>query len=83
MTCSEHWVMAISKAQKSSLKALGLRLKKIRSAKGLTLKELGYKIDKDPQSISRVEMGDINPTYLYLLEVCKGLEIDISELFNY
>jgi transcriptional regulator with XRE-family HTH domain len=74
--------MAISKAQKIKLKTLGSRLKEIRNLKGLTLKELGYKIDKDPQSISRVEMGDINPTYLYLLEVCEGLEIDINQLLE-
>lgn len=74
--------MAISKAKKAELKKLGLRLKSLRTGKGLTLKELGYKIDKDPQSISRVEIGDINAIYLYLLDICKGLEIEISELFN-
>jgi transcriptional regulator with XRE-family HTH domain len=74
--------MRISKAQKDELKALGLKLKAIRIKKGFTLKELGYRIDKDPQSISRVEMGDINPTYLYLLEVCNGLEINIIDLFD-
>ena len=74
--------MSISKAQKKYLKILGERLKVIRNEKGLTLKELGYKIDKDPQSISRVEMGDINPTYLYLLELCEGLEINISEVLK-
>lgn len=71
--------MAISKAQKKHLKELGLRLKKIREAKGLTLKELGYKIDKDPQWISRIEMGDTNPTYLTLLLLCDGLEVDLKE----
>lgn len=74
--------MAISKAQKNKLNTLGSRLKEIRNLKGLTLKELGYKIDKDPQSISRVELGDINPTYLYLVEVCEGLEIELKELFD-
>jgi transcriptional regulator with XRE-family HTH domain len=72
--------MALTKAQKTNLKELGLRLKSIRNAKGLTLKELGYEIDKDPQSISRVEMGDINPSYLYLLEISVGLKIDIKIL---
>ena len=74
--------MSISKIQQKQLKNLGLKLKKFRTEKGLTLKELGYIIDKEPQSISRVEMGDINPTYLYLLDVCKGLEIEISDLFE-
>lgn len=74
--------MSINKIQQKQLKSLGLKLKKFRTEKGLTLKELGYIIDKEPQSISRVEMGDINPTYLYLLDVCKGLEIEISDLFE-
>jgi transcriptional regulator with XRE-family HTH domain len=73
--------MSFDKVQQKNLNNLGQKLKTIRLDKGLTLKDLGYLIDKDPQSISRVEMGKINPTYLYLLEVCKGLEIDISELF--
>ncbi|MCZ2223733.1 MAG: helix-turn-helix domain-containing protein [Chitinophagales bacterium] len=74
--------MGFSKTDKEKLKILGKRLKTIRNEKGLTLKELGYKTDKEPQSISRVEMGDINPTYLYLLVICEGLEINISELLN-
>lgn len=73
--------MSINKIQQKNLEKLGLKLKNIRIGKGLTLKELGYIIDKDPQSISRVEMGKINPTYLYLIDVCKGLGIDISDLF--
>lgn len=74
--------MGFSKIQQKNLNSLGEKLKSIRLDKGLTLKDLGHLIDKDPQSISRVEMGKINPTYLYLLEVCKGLEIDISKLFD-
>jgi putative transcriptional regulator len=74
--------MGISKTQHKKLMALGERLKAIRNEKCLTLKELGYKIDKDPQSISRVEMGDVNPTYLYLLELCEGLEINITEVLT-
>lgn len=74
--------MSFNKVQQKNLNNLGEKLKSIRMERGLTLKDLGHLIDKDPQSISRVEMGKINPTYLYLLEVCKGLEIDISVLFN-
>jgi transcriptional regulator with XRE-family HTH domain len=72
--------MPVDKIQRAQLKKLGQRLKKIRLEKGLTLKELGFKINKDPQSISRVEQGDINPTYLYLLTLTEGLEISLEEL---
>ncbi|MGB3115481.1 MAG: helix-turn-helix transcriptional regulator [Ferruginibacter sp.] len=58
------------------------KLKTARHSKGLPLRELGYRIDKGPPSISRVEMGDINPTYLYLLKLCEGLEISLCSLLK-
>lgn len=67
--------------QKEKLQVFGNRIKEIRLSKGLTLKELAYRIDKDPQSISRLEMGNVNPSYLYLLDLCEGLEIDIKDMF--
>jgi putative transcriptional regulator len=73
--------MATDEEQQNKLKELGLRLKSIREAKELTLLELGYETDKEPQSISRVEMGKSNPSFLYLLKICEGLEVDISVLF--
>jgi putative transcriptional regulator len=75
--------VSISIADKDKLKKLGEHVKSIRKSKGLTLKELSYSINKDPQSIHRLEMGQINPSYLYLLDVCKGLEIDITTLLDF
>ncbi len=74
--------MPLSNSQKQKLKTLGLKVKSIRKDKKLTLQELAYSIGKDHQSIYRLEAGGINPSYLYLLEICKGLEIDISELLK-
>ena len=74
--------MTVNRVQQKQLKILGQKLKSFRTNKGLTLKQLGYLIDKEPQSISRVEMGETNPSYLYLLDICRGLEVDISELFK-
>ena len=74
--------MSISKTDKKNLKSLGEKLKTIRKSKGLTLKELAYLTDKEPQSLHRVEQGQINPTYLYLVKVCEGLKIDITELLK-
>ncbi len=48
----------------------------------MTLKDLAYSIGKDPQSISRVELGQSNPTFIYLTEVCEGLGIEVSELLK-
>lgn len=74
--------MSISKAQRQRLKLLGKRVKEIREAKSLTLRDVAHAVGKDPQSVHRVEMGEVNPSYLYLMELCKGLDIDIIELLK-
>jgi putative transcriptional regulator len=74
--------MPITRTQKQKLKTLGKRIKSLREERGLTLKELAYSIGKDPQSIHRLEMGDVNPSYLYLIDVCVGLEISVSDLLD-
>lgn len=68
----------------STLEVLGNKFRSARVAKELSQAQLAYKIGKDQQSINRLEKGKINPSYLYLLEVCKGLELTLSELLaNY
>jgi len=62
---------------------LGQRIKLIRESKGLSQAKLGVKILKDQQSIHKVESGDFNPSYLYLLDIAKGLEISVSELLDF
>ena len=72
----------VNKEQKKDLKKLGERVRYIRKSKGLTLEEVGSRVGKNRQSISRFEIGDFNPSYIFILEVCKGLDIEISELFK-
>jgi transcriptional regulator with XRE-family HTH domain len=62
------------------LKKLGERVREIREAKNLTQFELATRINKDQQSIQRLEKGKINPSYIYLLEVCKGLEVEMKDI---
>lgn len=62
------------------LKNLGKKIKKIRKSKELTQFELGVRIQKDQQSISRLEAGEINPSYIYLLEICQGLEVELKDI---
>ncbi len=65
------------------LKRLGTRIKQLRVARGLSQAKFGLLILKDQQSIHKVESGEFNPTYLYLLEISKGLEISLSELLDF
>jgi len=62
---------------------LGKRIRELRIKKGLSQAKLGIKILKDQQSIHKVEVGEFNPTYVYLLEISEGLDISISELLDF
>lgn len=64
------------------LKELGERLRRLRNEKDLTLQQVAHVIGKDKQSISRVELGQTNPTYIYLTEICEGLGITMAELLR-
>lgn len=74
--------MGISKTQRNQLKILGQRLKRIRIEQGLTQKELSFRIEKELQSISRVELGDTNPSFLYLMKMCEGLGVTINDVLK-
>lgn len=62
------------------LKKLGEKIKDVRKRLCLTQFDLGVRIDKDQQSISRLEAGEINPSYIYLKEICKGLEVELKDI---
>jgi putative transcriptional regulator len=73
----------MDKEKKILLKKLGENICKIRKAKGLTQVELASIVNKDQQSIQRLEKGNINPSFYYLTEISKGLEIDLKELLDF
>lgn len=62
------------------LKDLGNRIRKIRKEKGMSQEQLAHKIYKDKQSIQRLESGNVNPSYIYLIQVCKGLEVELKDV---
>lgn len=66
--------------KKEILLKLGTKIRETRKRKGITQVELANSIGKDQQSIQRLEAGNINPSYFYLIEVASGLEVDIKEL---
>ncbi|WP_412476980.1 helix-turn-helix domain-containing protein [Flavobacterium sp. TBRC 19031] len=65
------------------LQQFGKKIKEMRELKGLTQAQLAHKINKDRESIARLERGGINPTYIYLMEICEGLEITMEELMKF
>lgn len=58
-------------------------MKKLREEKNLTQFDVCCKINKDRQSLQRIESGNSNPTLYYLMELSIGLEIDLKELIDF
>jgi len=69
--------------KEQALKKLGNRIREIRKEKGITQVELANSIGKDQQSIQRLEAGNINPSFYYLLELAKGLDVSFTELIKF
>lgn len=65
------------------LKLSGAHIRKLRVAKGLTQAALSNKIDKDTQSLQRVERRVINPSIYYLKELADALDIPLSNICDF
>ncbi|MBS1731817.1 MAG: helix-turn-helix transcriptional regulator [Bacteroidetes bacterium] len=70
----------IRQSDKINLKRLGLNIKKLREAKGLSFRELSYACEIDHSKISKIEKGLINITFTTILQLAKALETTPSEL---
>jgi putative transcriptional regulator len=66
--------------KEAALKKLGERIREVRNEKGITQVKLAHTIGKDQQSIQRLEAGNVNPTYYYLLEIAAGLDTTVANL---
>lgn len=77
-----HEYPALAMEKQDELIALGEKVRIARIAKGISQTELANNIGKDQPSLNRLERGRINPSYIYLLEVCEGLEMTLIELLE-
>lgn len=62
-------------------KTLGQRIAKIRQEKGLTQAALGARINRDYQSVSRIESGKINVSGFIIYQIAEALEVNVNLLF--
>lgn len=62
------------------LKKLGERIRDIRKEKGITQVQLAHSIDKDQQSIQRLEAGNVNPSLYYLQQIANGLNVSLEAI---
>ena len=64
-------------------KRLGQRIVELRKGKGWNQSDLARACNKDRQAIEKIENGKVNPTIYTVLEICKVLEISLSDFFKF
>ena len=71
------------KTRELFLKAFGRLIKRKRLAKGLTQKELASRCNSTREKISRIERGVYDFKFSALITLSKGLDMQVSELFDF
>jgi transcriptional regulator with XRE-family HTH domain len=72
-----------SEQQKEELIKFGKHLAGLRKKKNLSYRKLAQKCDIEYPQIKRYEMGEVNMSFVALLELSKGLGISLKELIDY
>lgn len=62
--------------------ALGRRVRELRRASGLTLQALGQDAELALSTLSKIENGQMSPTYEVILKLAHGLKVDVAQLFD-
>ena len=62
---------------------IGERIRQVRKEKGLSQEKLGYESELHCTHIGSIERGQKNWSIDTLIKVAKGLNVDISDLFNF
>lgn len=60
---------------------LGARIKSIRQSSNMTQNQLAINCNFEKSSMSKIESGQVNVSYLTLHRISTGLGVPISELF--
>ena len=63
-------------------KLFGLRIKALRTEKGITQEDLAFKIGVDRSYMGFVERGEHSPTLAKIVKITKALDVSLSDLFK-
>ncbi len=64
-------------------KSFGNHVKRLRISKNLTQITVSANMNKDQQSLQRVESGNVSPSLFYLFELANALDISLAELLTF
>jgi transcriptional regulator with XRE-family HTH domain len=62
--------------------ALGRAVEELRDEAGLTQEGLADRMRTEATTVGKLERGVANPTFISLLRVARGLEVELSEVFE-
>ena len=61
---------------------IGLRIRKLRKAQGLTQEQLAEKAEISYKYLGQIERGEINPGIINLFKIASGLALPIKEIVS-
>jgi transcriptional regulator with XRE-family HTH domain len=69
-------------SDKEALKQLGKSIVALRKKYNISQADLSYEADIDLSTLSRLERGILNPTYLTLYKIAKALKTPVKDLLD-
>ena len=64
-------------------KAFGNQVRKLRLAKGISMRKFALAIDMEYSQLSKIELGTTNPTISTANAIAEGLELPVHQLFDF
>lgn len=61
---------------------MGNRLREIRQERGMSLEDLARLSGVSKSTISRIELGESEPTQSVMCKICKALGLKLDEVFR-
>ena len=65
------------------LKLLGLRIREVRKQKNMSQEDLADISGLALSQVGRMERGDINSTMSSVFSICRALDIEVAEVFDF
>ncbi|MEO9484204.1 MAG: helix-turn-helix transcriptional regulator [Ekhidna sp.] len=78
----ENSIFAIVNTEQKYLTALGLKIKRLREAKGFEQKAFAIFCEVGRTQLYKIEKGQTNPRLLTLMKIANGLKIQVAELLS-
>ena len=73
----------INDSQRDILIRFGKHVEKLRQQKSLSYREVAQRCDIDHANIKKIEIGRLNITLLTIIDLARGLGVEVSELMAY